>query len=325
MRYSDEKKARILKEFREGTDPVSAVAGRNGVAASTLVRWDAQAVDSEGLARADESPEARLSRELAELLQRLQRPERLGETERLVAGHNQHVSFTSRIVEWLAAALGFFIGLTVSLLWWEFYTLRRPVSSYIISFMLALLLFWLLFTIGQSLVFRLRGFKGGGFVSAIVELFSAEEILAQDTTGNLLRPSIRQVSARNRRRRFRRNLRRAETLLMRRTVLGRSFQTIGAREWELANRRRIAATIGYVETLIEYEGLLAYDRARQLLRQVAILTLIRDWSLTDLPSLPEVPSRYQSRLRQLVLRIWAPVPVLGTLASAFALIGIMNL
>jgi len=320
VKYDDDFKARAVKDLRDSRDAPSQVARRLGVAPSTLVRWDAQFVGSEGPANDPESPGARQTRELTDLLQRLDRTDQQVRLEMRIARHNRRVSLYNRASEWIGAALSFLVVVALSGGYYALYT--DPSSSFrgYLGWTLAVIVaYWVVVAILGMVIVWLASLFGGAFVFTYLELFSAQETLTQDTKGELVDPRLWHLRARYRRRRLRASLHRAETTLMRPTLLGRAFQTAGAREWELAQRRHVAATIGYVETMLELEGRHAYERAAHLLREVAYLTLMRDWALKDLPVL-EDPSRYESRYRsplgRAASRLWAPVPVLGTLTAA---------
>lgn len=315
-KYGDEFKHSVVHELRATKDSISAVARRHGIAPSTLVRWDAQFADAGPPAAVPTPTGTLVDPELADVLDRLGRKPGDVTWVRRIAGHNRRVAWWDRATDALAVVLGLSVlgALGVGYLVLHA-TSTSPARAYVGWTVFVLLAAWLISAVLDVLFAWLSGWFRGGFVRATLHLFRAEQILASDDAGALHDPRGWHLRARRRRRRLRASLRKAEAVLTRRTTLGRTFRTTGAKEWELAQRRNIARTIGYVETILELEGVLAYERSRQLLRQVAWLTLLRDWSLDDLPVLPDAPTRYQSPLRRLATRLWMPIPLIGLLAS----------
>lgn len=315
MRYDDDFRSKVVQDFRDSRDPIATVARRHGVSSSTVVRWDAQAEAAAALADKPLSPEAQEQAELVDLIQRLGRENDEDRLERWVLRHNRRVALWSNVKKVWSFLFGLSYGGVSLLLYFGLMENNQSWRVYGFGWVALTLIFWLISAIVDLLIERLSNFLGGAFMLATIYLFQAQEVLVKDVSGELDDPRLWQLAARLRRRRVRRSLRKAEGTLMRRTTLGRGFQTTSAREWELAQRRRVAGTIGYVETLLELEGFRAYSRSQNLLRQVAWLTILRDWSLTDLPILPEVPPRYQSRFRRVVSRLWSPVPALGVVVA----------
>lgn len=96
MKYEDGFKASVVQDLRDSREPISAVARRNGVAPSTLVRWDAQSGDPVKPAQPIKSPEAELQMELDDLLQRLDRASDENRLTRHFVRHNRRVAWLGR-------------------------------------------------------------------------------------------------------------------------------------------------------------------------------------------------------------------------------------
>ena len=114
------------------------------------------------------------------------------------------------------------------------------------------------------------------------------------------------------RRRVQRNLLAAERQLTRKSVLGSGYATTTARNLELQARGRAAATLAWVETSLVREGRESYDETRRVLRQLTCVTLLRDWSIVDLPRLDDAADAFRSLTR----RLWVAFIALLSLAGS---------
>lgn len=315
MRYTESFKAEVLQSLRDSGKPVAAVAQERGIATSTLFRWQAE---YRPLVRAAPTRQERDDLEVAELVSWLDREE--GEVRSSLLKSNQKhvrwmktfnaVSMTLGLAVLIAAVVVtvfVFIHLAAA----EPALPLRVYVAWLIGILVATYLLCLLLDAVISCVAGLRG----PFVMAVLRIMAAEQLLARDKSFALVDPVWWNVPARLRRRELKRSLRKAEGLLLRRTRLGKAFQTAGAREWELNQRRQAASALASIEVQLEREGSRAYEPAGMCLRQLASLTLMREWAVDRLPQLPEVVSRYQSPLVRLARRLWVPVPLLGAVVT----------
>jgi transposase-like protein len=327
--YDESFKAEVLQYLRESGKSIGAVARERRIASSTLLRWQAQtpaAPTPKAVLQSREHPGttstlldlSRNAAEIDELVTWLDRDE--GEVraslQRRIVRHNRWMKVYNAILIVLAwviliLAMGLGIAVYVDLQAAEPATPLRVYVAWTVGLLVAV---YLTCTIVDTLFSSIANLRGP-FVMAVLRLMTAEHYLAQDKAFTLVDPKWWNVKARWRRRYLRLSLREAEALLLRRTQLGRSYRTVGAREWELAQRRKAALALAAVEVQLERDGCQAYEKAGVLLRQLTYLTLLREWEVDRLPQLPEVATRYQSPLARLAQRLWMPVPLLGAVVT----------
>lgn len=315
MRYSESFKAEVLQQLRTSGRSVAAIAREREIASSTLLRWQAQELAATLPAP---SVQSRDERELDELVSWLDREEGQvrASLETRILQHNRWMRNYNAVVTVLGSALmiaATVVGITVyvELEAAEPATPLRVYVAWTVGLVVAVYIAGL---IGDALCSRIASLRGP-FVMAVLRIMAAEQYLAQDKAFELVNPKWWNVKARWRRRHLRLALRQAEALLLRRTQVGRSYRTVGAREWELAQRHKAALALAAVEVQLEQSGCQAYESAGEQLRQLKYLTLLREWAVDRLPQLPEVPTRYQSPLVRLAQRLWMPVPLLGVVVT----------
>ncbi len=322
MRYDEEFKAAALHDLRESGRPVSAIARERGVSPSTLVRWQQRADRPvEPPARPVQAPadlEAREVDEVNEVVSWLDREQ--GETRaRLQVAISRHVRWMRiyngivTVLAWLVVVLASLVALDI---YFDLQATEPPTTLRVyVAWMTGLLVtVYLALLFVDAVCSRIASLRGP-FVMAVLRIFAAEHLLEQDISFALVNPRWWHVPARWRRRQLKRHLREAEALLSRRTRLGKAFQTGGAREWELTQRQQAASVLACAEVSLEQRGSSAYESARKHLRQLAYLTLLREWAVDHLPQLPEAAGRYQSPMVRVAQHLWAPVPLLGALVT----------